>query len=334
MNNEVISILTKTFGDYESSDGNELKFDCPKCAEEYNFGVKDGKFNLQINIGKKSSFNNNSSCKILTNCWKCGETSLYNLFKNYGKVEDYYQISKIDPSLIKPNIPLLKPLFLPYGFISLKDIILNEDTYRINKYKEYFDYLYNKRCVTKQQIIDYNIGIIPREYNSLYKGRIILPSYDQNNKLNYYITRSVFDDITPKYLIPTYPKIDVIFNESNINWFSPVYLVEGYFELTALPVNTICLLGKVLLPNSLLEKRIIEYKPKIILCLNNDAYNSVNNKKKIKKYSSANSSIDIYNRLITYDIDVKIIKMPTNDDLNDTLKIGGKEKILDLFNNN
>jgi hypothetical protein len=139
MNNEVTSILSRTFGDYQTSDGNELKFDCPKCAEEYNFGVKDNKFNLQINIGKKDSFNNKSSCKILTNCWKCGETSLYNLFKEYGKVEDYYNISKIDSSLIKVNTPLLKPLYLPYCFISLKDILLNNDKYKINKYKEYFN---------------------------------------------------------------------------------------------------------------------------------------------------------------------------------------------------
>jgi DNA primase len=104
------------------------------------------------------------------------------------------------------------------------------------KVKEYA----RKRGITQGDIKRYNIGYCDSGH---YANRIIIPSYDNDNRLNYFIARSVFDEEKFKYKNPPVSK-NVIMFENQINWQEPITLVEGVFDAMAVKRNAIPLLGK------------------------------------------------------------------------------------------
>jgi DNA primase len=65
-------------------------------------------------------------------------------------------------------------------------------------------------------------------------------------------------------------KEDVIFNELFITWEEPIVLVEGIFDCLSVNRNAIPLLGSSLSDKSMLFKKIMHYKPDVILMLDND----------------------------------------------------------------
>ena len=124
-----------------------------------------------------------------------------------------------------------------------------------------------KRKIEMCDIIRYNIGYCE---NGLYGNRIIVPSYDSNGELNYFIARSIFDG-GMKYKNPPVSK-DVIGLDLFINWDEPIVLCEGIFDAIAIKRNAIPLFGKTI-PKSLMKK-IYEKKVKqIYILLDNDAVN-------------------------------------------------------------
>jgi DNA primase len=101
-----------------------------------------------------------------------------------------------------------------------------------------------------------------------YANRIIIPSYDLNNKLNYFIARSFFDD-GMKYKNPPVSK-NVIMFENQINWTQPIVLCEGAFDAIAIRRNAIPLLGKFI-PRKLLKAMIKNQVKEVYVTLDNDA---------------------------------------------------------------
>ena len=96
------------------------------------------------------------------------------------------------------------------------------------------------RGITTDDIRKYNIGYCDSGH---YTNRIIIPSYDCENRLNYFIARSVFSEEKFKYKNPPVSK-NVIMFENQINWDEPITLVEGVFDAMAVKRNAIPLLGK------------------------------------------------------------------------------------------
>ena len=122
------------------------------------------------------------------------------------------------------------------------------------------------RGITKEDIIRYNIGYCK---SGIYGGRIIIPSYDANNRLNYFIARSVFEEEKFKYKNPPVSK-DVIMFENQINWLEPITLVEGVFDAMAVKRNAIPLLGKFI-PKKLNDSIYKQGVSKINILLDEDA---------------------------------------------------------------
>ena len=98
----------------------------------------------------------------------------------------------------------------------------------------------------------YNIGFC---YSGIYENRIIVPSYDENNKLNYFIARTIYDDEDYKYKNPPVSK-DIVALENQINWNEPITLVEGIFDAMSIKRNAIPIFGKFI--PKLLMKKIFE----------------------------------------------------------------------------
>lgn len=112
----------------------------------------------------------------------------------------------------------------------------------------------------------YNIGFC---YTGLYENRIIIPSYDENNRLNYFIARSYLVKTKRKYMNPEAQKETIIFNEKLINWDEPVYIVEGAFDSIFIP-NAIPMLGKFM--SEYLFDKLYNNAKKIIIVLDPDAW--------------------------------------------------------------
>jgi hypothetical protein len=130
-----------------------------------------------------------------------------------------------------------------------------------NKVKKY---LY-ARGLTDYDFLKYNIGYCT---SGEYSGRIIIPSYDSNNKLNFFITRT-YENAYSKYKNPSTSR-DLIIFENMINWSQPVVIVEGVFDAMAVKRNAIPILGKTMSKNlikSILSERVKE----VYVALDKDA---------------------------------------------------------------
>ena len=266
---ELIGLLEDFLGEprkhYESR--SQIAFDCPNCS--YMRGVDhDGKGNLEINYDMG-----------VYSCWSCSETHdtkgrLYYLFKEYadkdvlqkfikGKFKFNGEYNQTTDKEIQKDI-----LKLPEEFYYLTGKQNNK------LFAPAFNYLYN-RGVNDEMIDKHKIGFC---FDGLYQNRVIIPSYDINGDLNYFVSRSISPKTKKfKYLNPSIDKTQIIFNEHLINWDKPVFLVEGAFDHIVLP-NSIPLLGKKMY-DKLFNEIYVRSKNFIIIVLDPDA---VEDAKKIR----------------------------------------------------
>ena len=126
-------------------------------------------------------------------------------------------------------------------------------------------YLQN-RGMGKADVIRYGIGYCSE---GLYSNRVIIPSYDGNGELNYFVGRSIYKD-GMKYKNPPVSK-DVIGFELFINWDEPLILCEGVFDAIAVKRNAIPLFGKTI-PKKLMKKIYEKQVKTIYILLDSDAY--------------------------------------------------------------
>ena len=125
-------------------------------------------------------------------------------------------------------------------------------------------YLY-KRGIDDSDILKYNIGYCD---DGLYSNRIIVPSYNSDGQLNFFVGRDFYNSKMKYRNTPTTK--NVIGFELFINWDEPIILCEGVFDAMTFKRNAIPLYGKTVM--SKLQKKIIEFKVKTIyLALDNDA---------------------------------------------------------------
>jgi len=220
---QVINILDDVLGPGTSMKGDEQAHYCPFCHHH--------KKKLQINLQTQK-----------WHCWVCDskgkriQSLLRRLHVDSHKLKKIYEIYGDDYVVYSNNTEDEKvELRLPNEFRSLLEEPKGlNPTFR--KVKEYA----RKRGITQGDIKRYNIGYCDSGH---YANRIIIPSYDRDNRLNYFIARSVFDEEKFKYKNPPVSK-NVIMFENQINWQEPITLVEGVFDAMAVKRNAIPLLGK------------------------------------------------------------------------------------------
>jgi hypothetical protein len=82
----------------------------------------------------------------------------------------------------------------------------------------------SQRGITIKQIVKYNIGYCK---DGLYSRRVIIPSYNSDGQLNYFVSRSYYPDEKMKYKNPPISK-NVICLESQIIGMNQLYYVRVY----------------------------------------------------------------------------------------------------------
>jgi DNA primase len=160
---------------------------------------------------------------------------------------------------------IYKKVYLPKEFISFKDV--SQGLKMTPQYKQAWNYI-KKRNITNEMIERFNIGFC---YNGLYENRIIIPSYDTELTLNYFIARSYLSKTKLKYKNPEVQKEIIIWNEHLINWEERLYIVEGAFDSIFVP-NSIPMLGKFMSDN-LFKTIYTSAKKDIVIVLDPDAWN-------------------------------------------------------------
>jgi len=257
----VVDILEDILGEHRQHNDyrGQISFDCPVCSHDIKgLDDGDGKGNLEVNY-KRGVYK----------CWVCAEThdtygSLYKLLKKYGNTKQLkkYLLLKPEDDGEQPKRTFIQ-VRLPKEYVSFKDASLGLKM--TPQYKQAFNYI-KKRNITDLMVQMYNIGFC---YTGHYEHRIIIPSYDSENRLNYFIARSYLNETKMKYKNPEVDKESLIWNEHLINWDDPVYIVEGAFDSIFLP-NSIPMLGKFMTQN--LFNKLYDNAKKVVIVLDPDAW--------------------------------------------------------------
>ena len=279
----LVDLFRDLFGEerqhYESK--GQIAFNCPICDEDRNKG------NLEINYHEH-----------VFKCWSCGDVNemkghLGKLIDQYGNKKQKKVYSIFKPEEIKVKEVKKPKLKLPEGYTKFKD---SSSAYPIRR--QAYSYI-TKRGITDDKVDKFEIGFCDKGSHS---GRIIIPSYDDNNNLTYYIARSWDPTTRAKYKNPEAEKDKIIFNERLIDWKKDIYLVEGVFDSIFLE-NSIPMLGKhmsELLFNTLYSKA----EGNIIIALDADAWSE-----SVKLYHELNGG-KLWGK-------IKVIKLPNDSDIAD-----------------
>jgi hypothetical protein len=253
---DIISLLDEAFKQHGKSRKGmtQLLYDCPFCNRH------DGFKKMEVCIdGERIGF---------SNCWRCKSASksfgsllkklnapqhlrskMFELSGEVRKVRTYTR--KLVPTDIQ----------LPEEFISLSTVTDSVE------YRNAIYYL-KTRGVEMIDILRYNIGYCEE---GMFRQQLIIPSYDIDNKLNFYIGRSYYDELSAfRYRKPDFSN-DIIGFENQLNWeYDEVSCVEGVFDAFAVHNNAIPLFGKY--PQKKLQEKLISNGIKRVnMILDNDA---------------------------------------------------------------
>ena len=255
MEERLIELLESVLGQSKKTSGNNYAFFSP-FVEHY-------KPKLEINVSLNSNGENPWHCWISD---EKGKTirSLFRKLKVSKDVWDEhnsifsrkYRYSNLPNSENNGKTELVQlpkeyiPLWKPSTSISRKHALV---------------YL-QRRGISPKEVLKYQIGYCE---DGIYKNKLIIPSYDSNGRLNFFVGRS-FYDTEYKHKNPDVSK-DVVGFGMFINWDLPIVICEGVFDAMAIRWNAIPLFGKS--PQSMVQTEIIKNNVKdVYLVLDSDAF--------------------------------------------------------------
>ncbi len=122
-----------------------------------------------------------------------------------------------------------------------------------------------KRGLTREDIIRWKVGFC---FSGEYRNRIIVPSFNDDGDVSYFIARSYNGD-SYKYKNPRASK-DITFNELYINWNKDLIMVEGVFD-AMVAGNAVPILGSTLRKGTDLLRQIVKNDTPIYIALDPDA---------------------------------------------------------------
>jgi DNA primase len=254
VNGILLGLLQSVMGKGTVTSRGNYAFHCPFC--------KHRKPKLEINLIPTTKDENPF------HCWACnvrGKTikSLFNQLKVEG--ERYSELNSILGTTYKTDrVELNNNIELPKEYVPLFGI--TNPTLTIRRALAYL----KGRGITSIDILKYQIGYCEQ---GKYSNKIIIPNYNSDGKLDYFIARSFEADPFKKFDAPSADKNNIIGFENLINWNLPVILCEGAFDAIAIKRNAIPLYGKTL--SKKLTKRLLNNDVKdIYLALDSDALKS------------------------------------------------------------
>ena len=267
---EKLKLLKKALGHCWSNE-DEHQFSCPKCNHH--------KLKLSVNIDKD-----------VFKCWICdySGTKISQLIRQCTPAyyADWRQLAG-EVDLAKYDVIFAEHVPEPPQIIDLPENFQTLTGKKTRLKNRALKYLYS-RGFTDRDILTWKIGFC--DFGE-YQDRVIVPSFDSEGNVNFFIARSYNDDWM-KYKNPKVSK-DIIFNDLNVDWDDDVILAEGVFDAMKCK-NAVPLLGSTLRENSRLFQKICERKPDVYLALDEDVKGKeFGIAKKLREYGIKVMSIDV-----------------------------------------
>lgn len=249
MRSEKARILVNVFGSYIER-GDELLFSCPYCDH------RKKKFSVNIEKGYYK-------------CWVCDERGRnvsrairkfgnFSHFREWQEITGKVNLNDFDKIFSEEEEKVETIISLPAEFKSLANNYLPPQA------KPFLSYLSN-RGVTREEIVKWKIGYCTE---GEYKNRVIIPSFNEDGQVTYFIARTIVGD-WKKYKNPPVSK-DIIFNDLYVDWEEDIVLVEGVFDAINAG-NSVPILGSTLREDSKLFKKILSSGVKVYTGLDSDA---------------------------------------------------------------
>lgn len=246
-----IKILKKVLGSCYHS-GSEVLFFCPKC--------KHHKKKLSVNLEKNKY-----------QCWVCSfrGNNVRRLVRRFGSFIEQQEWAKIDDTI---EVASFEDVFsteqeveeqveqvveLPVEFKTLCSSNLSIATRPI------FRFLH-ERGISKDDIVKWKMGYCS---SGDYKGRVLIPSFNEDGDVNYFIARTHTGDWM-KYKNPPASR-DIVFNELYVDFDNDLTIVEGVFD-AIVAGNAVPILGSSLKEDSKLLKKIVEHDTPVYIALDPD----------------------------------------------------------------
>jgi DNA primase len=150
-----------------------------------------------------------------------------------------------------------------------------------------------ERGLTKADIIKWKIGYCP---SGEYKNRIIIPSFNEDGDVSYFIARTYGNDWM-KYKNPPAHR-NIVFNELYVDYEDDLVIVEGAFD-AIVAGNAVPILGSSLRDDAKLFQKIVEHDTPVYIALDPDV---------------EAKAMKLIKKMLTFDIEVyKIDIMPYGD---------------------
>jgi len=284
MEEQKLSILRAVLGRFRRT-GSEYLFTCPFCKHH------KPKFSVNLNRGAK--------------CWVCDWKSP-DLRRVIRRVGSFNQLQEWDAITGRVSLSAFDELFgehediiveetvnLPDSFVSLANGNISLSSLAARQYLK-------SRGITQKDLVNWKIGFCT---SGEYANRVIIPSFNMNGEVNYFIARAYNDDWM-RYKNPPVSR-DIVFNELFLDWDSDLTIVEGAFDAIVAGPNAVPILGSTLNEHSKLFQAIVKHDTPIYIALDPDA------EKKSNKLISA---------LLKYDVELYKVDISGYDDVGSMTK--------------
>jgi len=257
---EKLQVLTDVLGRSKKSNDEHL-FRCPYCEHS--------KYKFSVNVVKN-----------VYKCWICDTRgrNLRRVIRRFGtfkqrqawsQLTDEVDLASFDSIFdSKSESTIEQRIELPKEFISLANNNLPITARPALKYLR-------ERNVTKNDIVRWKIGYCS---SGIYENRIIIPSFNEDGDVNYFVSRTYVGH-WKRYLNPPVSN-NILFNELYVDWNNDLCIVEGVFD-AIVAGNAVPLLGSSMRENSKLFKEIVRRDTPVYLALDPDAKDKENKLAKI-----------------------------------------------------
>jgi hypothetical protein len=247
---EKIRFIRGIFRDiHVSRDGSDCAVPCPNCKTP-------DKKKLSINV---------ETWKY--HCWVCGikGSNLRSVLKEYFSPETVSAFRERfggnEDEIVSESIPV-DVVTMPEGVIPVAMVANAKNP----NYRACYNYLM-KRGLTERDLWYWKICV---SKENRFERRVIIPSFDSDGDLNYYVSRSIDKDTKPRYINSKANKTEIIFNDLMIDWTQPISIVEGVFDAINLGQNAIPILGSYLPQTAALFAKIVANNSSVVLALDPD----------------------------------------------------------------
>jgi len=275
-----IEFLITCFGEDHklSRDSNNISFICPKCGDE----KKKKKLSICLET-------------LMCHCWVCGMKGKtpYKVIRDYishDLAKKFLENFNIDSKQESHDDKEILSFPSQFKLLAAIDNVYDPDD------RDCIMYL-KSRGVSKEKMWHYKIG---KFEGYKWSRRIVFPSFDADQNLTFYVSRSIDDDAFIKYQNCKADKTKMVFDEIRLDYKKEIVIVEGVFDLVKCPENATCILGSSLRPEHLLFQKIVKNQTPVILALDSDMID--------KSFSIAHS-------LDSYGIQVKILDLGNYKDV-------------------